>query len=205
MMSFKHAVFASVLSLPIAWMSPAAYVDAAEATTGSVIGEVFDSADKPIANAQVAAASPSGRAQTQTGADGRFTLLGLAPDTYAISAQATGFEATSVVTVVLAGQTQRMSLSLARDLHEIARVRARNSAFTIGSTSDTFVVSGAAARAIASPYRRRGSRNTRRAPCKARSPPRRVWISIRSRTRSCAAEKSTMPSSISTRCPCRKA
>jgi hypothetical protein len=126
-------------------------VDAAESTTGVLVGEVLDNGDRPIVHARIAAASPSGSAQTQTDANGRFTILGLVPDTYTISAQAAGFESTSIVAVVLAGQTQRTVLALSRDLKVIGRVRARSGAFMIGSTSDTFSVSGETARAVSPP------------------------------------------------------
>jgi hypothetical protein len=151
-MFFRRALFAFAVATPLA-IATASHtaIDAAEATTGVVVGQVLDTDGRAIAHARVAAASPSGGAQAQSDAAGRFTILGLAPDTYTISAQAVGFENASIVAVVLAGQTERTTLSLARSLKEIGRVRAQSSAFTIGATSDTFIVSGDAARAIAPP------------------------------------------------------
>jgi hypothetical protein len=150
-MFFKRVLFACALLLPLSAFTAPVVVRAAESTTGVIVGQVLDAAGKPIARVAIAAASPSGSARAQTDAGGRFTILGLAPDTYTISAEAPGFEPASIVTVVIAGQTERASLSLARGLREIGRVRAQDSAFALGSTSDTFVVTGDAARAIAPP------------------------------------------------------
>ena len=132
---------------------------AAEATTGVVLGIIVDDAGAPVSHARVAVVAPSGRAVEVTGADGRFTSLGLAPDTYTISVDVEGFESTSLHATILAGQTERVTLHVTKLLKQIGNVRAASSAFTVGSTSDTFTVSGDAARALAPPVSSSGLAN----------------------------------------------
>lgn len=120
---------------------------AAEATTASLVGTVRDE-NGPVAGARVTAASPSGRRAATTGGDGRFTLLGLAPDTYAVSVEATGYEpAMQTGIVATPGAIQVLGFRVARTLQRIGATRAVTRAFAVASTSDTFTVSGDAARA----------------------------------------------------------
>src|ERR1700749_238513 len=61
-------------------------------TTGSLAGSVVSSATgEPIAGAIVKMTSPSQVASTHTDASGRFVFLSLAPDTYVITIDHTGF------------------------------------------------------------------------------------------------------------------
>jgi hypothetical protein len=122
---------------------------AAEATTGEIAGTVLAQRDgAPIAGARVAAASASGRYVATSDARGRFTILGVTPDTYVVSAQAAGFEeAVQTGVVVLAGAGQQIAFRLAASLRVIGSVRSTSRAFAAGSTSDTFSVTGAQARA----------------------------------------------------------
>jgi hypothetical protein len=121
---------------------------AAEATTGSISGTVSDPSGVPLANVNVTAASPSARASTRTDARGAFSFLGLPPDSYTISAEIAGYEAGADAESVLPGQTRRIAFRLAKTLRTIGAVRAATSSYTLGSTSDTFVVSGETARAL---------------------------------------------------------
>jgi len=122
--------------------------NAAEATTGLIVGAVAGADGKPIAKAVISAASPSGRYSTLTDARGRFTILGVAPDTYTIAAEATGYEPAIQRDVhVIAGQEERESFRLERTLQTIGTVHAQSKAFALGSTSDSFTVGGDAARA----------------------------------------------------------
>jgi len=122
-------------------------VDAAEATTGLIVGTVTASG-APIARVVVSAASPSGRYSAMTDSHGRFAILGVLPDTYLLTAEAPGYESATIRALnVLSGQEQRASFQLERTLHTIGNVRAQSEAFTLGSTSDRFTVDGAAARA----------------------------------------------------------
>jgi hypothetical protein len=125
---------------------------AAESTTGAIYGFVSDQSGAPLANVAIAAASPSGSYSTKTDARGRFSILGVVPDAYAVSAELRGFESVSKSDVqVLAGEREEVTFTLATALRTIGRVTAGSSAFTVGSASDTFTVSGAAARAASPP------------------------------------------------------
>jgi hypothetical protein len=125
-------------------------VRAAEATTGMIVGRVAVlGAQQPIAGATVDAASPSGKFQTRTDADGRYVLVGVTPDTYVVSFAAAGFEPRSIAGVtVLPGGRAAVDAALTRALKEIGRVAARMSPSGVefGSTQDMFRVSSAAAR-----------------------------------------------------------
>ncbi len=122
---------------------------AAEATTGQIVGTVIAQRDgRPINGAQIAAASASGRYRAVSDSRGRFTILGVTPDTYVISVDAYGYEQTAERGVtVLAGGVVQISFRLAVTLKVIGSVRSTSRAFAIGSTSDTFAVTGAQARA----------------------------------------------------------
>jgi hypothetical protein len=120
--------------------------DAAEATTGVIVGSVVDENGHAVARAAVAAGSPSGRYATHTDARGRFALLGIVPDVYSVSIQQTGY-ASSVQSVrVASGQDVRVAFHLI-GARTIGVVRANVPAFAIGSTSDSFAVEGDDARA----------------------------------------------------------
>ena len=69
----KLAPFALALSLVAAGSERARPLDAAEATTGLVVGTVTNSSAAPIAHAEVSAVAPSGRYATRTDAQGRFS------------------------------------------------------------------------------------------------------------------------------------
>jgi hypothetical protein len=121
---------------------------AAESTTGLITGTVTTTAGAAVARAVVTAASGSGRYAAVTDARGRFVILGVTPDVYVVSVEAPGFESAVQRDVrVLSGQEQRASFQLQVTVRTIGSVQARSQAFALGSTSDTFVVSGQAARA----------------------------------------------------------
>jgi hypothetical protein len=133
----------------IAFAFPA-FATAAESTTGGIVISVVDATGAPVANAHVTAIAASNRLAGATDARGSFTLLGLVPDTYTVSVTATGYEPSSRDGVtVLPGQTQQVAFSLAKSLHTIASIRSTAKSFAVGSTSDTFTVTGEAARATA--------------------------------------------------------
>src|SRR5580698_907488 len=123
-------------ALPIA--SPAA-----ESTTGAILGNVLTATGKPIAGAHVLAVSPSGRYAATTDSSGRFSLLNITPDTYSVSSDAAGYStATRDGVTVLAGQTQSVAFTMEVTLKTIASVRSSAKAFAVGSTADTFTVTG---------------------------------------------------------------
>jgi hypothetical protein len=121
---------------------------AAEATTGIITGTAKTDSGLPLPNLVVLAASPSGRASAITDPNGRFTLLGLAPDTYVLSAQAGGYEPFTERVTVGPGQMQRIAFQLEKVLRTVATVHASSAAFMLGDPSDSYVVSGAAAGAL---------------------------------------------------------
>lgn len=121
--------------------------NAAELTTGAIIGRVQTGAGAPIANARVEARSASGRYAATTDSSGAFVILGVAPDTYDLTVRAGGFETAGDVAIILPGEREQLTFTLRPALKEIARVEAKGEAFSVGSTSDTFTVTGDAARA----------------------------------------------------------
>jgi len=133
-----------------AFLSPS-YGGAAEATTGTLVGVVATDSG-PIAGARVTMTSPSGVYSASSDARGRFDILGIVADTYTASVHATGYQPVSRAGItILPGQTARVSFRLVAELKTIASVRAASTAFSTGSTSDTFTVGGAQARALSPP------------------------------------------------------
>jgi iron complex outermembrane receptor protein len=94
---------------------------AAIAQTGSVAGTVSDSANFPLAGAQVALVGTSHRATTD--ADGRFVITGVTPATYELRAQRLGQRAVTVSGVVVRADTEtRVAIVLARVPIQVAGV-----------------------------------------------------------------------------------
>jgi hypothetical protein len=121
---------------------------AAEATTGLIIGTVTTASGAPIEHATITAASASGRYSAVTDSRGRFVILGVVPDSYVITADAPGYEtATQTEVSVFTGQEQRATFQLEATLRTIGSVRATSQAFSVGAPSDSFSISGDAARA----------------------------------------------------------
>jgi len=126
---------------------------AAEATTGIIVGRVTTgSAAMPVALVEVVAASTSGRYRTRSDADGRFALVGVAPDTYTLSFVAQGYDPQSLPGVtVMPGARVSAGTTLSKALREIGRVTARGvlGGSGFGETQDVFRVTGDAARGLA--------------------------------------------------------
>jgi TonB dependent receptor/Carboxypeptidase regulatory-like domain len=123
------------------------FAQAAELTTGAIIGNVRTTAGTPVPDAAVLAVSPSGRYAATSDAKGTFLILGVVPDTYTITAQAKGYESAAAVSTVLPGEREEVAFTLKTQLKQIAHVESKAEAFSVGSTSDVFTVSGAQARA----------------------------------------------------------
>jgi hypothetical protein len=137
-----------VLLAVLAFFALGAAVEAAEATTGIIVGSVISTSGQPVAKAEITAVSGSGRYRALTDGRGRFTLLGVAADTYLISAEAAGYQSAARDGVtILPAQSQHVSFRIEPALKTIGSVRATSSAFSVGSSSDAFTVSGQAARA----------------------------------------------------------
>ncbi|MFY9738851.1 MAG: TonB-dependent receptor [Candidatus Cybelea sp.] len=115
---------------------------AAELVTGAILGTVASTTGSPIANAHILAFAPSGRYTGTSDAGGHFTILGVAPDTYAVRIEADGFEPADATVIVLPGDHERLTVVLLAKLKEIAKVEAKNQAFAVGNTSDVFTVQG---------------------------------------------------------------
>jgi Carboxypeptidase regulatory-like domain len=151
------ALFLIAFTIALVGARPAG---AAEATTGMIVGRVVGANGQPVVNAQVTATSPSARATARTDTQGRFTMFGLAADTYTVAVNAAGFEETLQGGVTVApGQTQQLAFRLVAALQKIGSVRATTTAFALGATSDTFTVSGDKARALAPPVSSSGLAN----------------------------------------------
>ncbi len=121
---------------------------AAEATTGLIVGTVTTARGTPLAHATITAAAPSGHYSAVTDARGRFVILGVTPDSYVVSVNAAGYRtATQLDVSVLSGQEERSVFRLEAALRTIGNVRAKSEAFSVGTPSDSFSISGDAARA----------------------------------------------------------
>ena len=123
------------------------HAEAAELVTGGILGTVSTTTGAPIANARVSASAPSGRYTATTDASGHYTILGVAPDTYTVSVEASGFEPVKATVIVLPSEHERFAVVLLAKLKEIAKVAAKAPAFAVGSTSDVFTVQGEQAQA----------------------------------------------------------
>ncbi len=114
---------------------------------GNLSGTVVDTATKlPLAGARVTAASPSATVRATTNASGQFTFNGLTVDTYLLTVEAAGYEATvqNGVTVIGDQANNVGQLRLAKTLRTIGRVAVRgiSSAFQPTQTTDSFTISG---------------------------------------------------------------
>jgi len=120
--------------------------EAAESTTATISGIVRSTQGGAVADARVAAVSPSGRYDARTDARGAFRLLGVVPDTYTISIEARGFDTAvqSGITALPAGAPS-LAVRLTPALATIGSVRSSVTPIAIGSTVERFVITGTAA------------------------------------------------------------
>jgi hypothetical protein len=126
----------------------------AAGTTGTLRGRVVDSSTgAPVADAKIAASSPS---QSETGvsdSSGFFSFLSLSPDTYTVTASKPNYEVASVSGVtIISDQVRSVSISLQAVVRTLATVSTRGTASLVrpGTTSDVYSVNAAAQRASAS-------------------------------------------------------
>jgi hypothetical protein len=144
-----RAAFVTALSV-VATIAPVGPAAASESTTGTIVGIVRSTSGLPIPGAGVSAVSNAGRYAARTDMRGSFTLLGIAAGTYAVSVSASGYADASQAGIgVLPGGRAHLEFALGPVLKTIGSVRARASNFEVGSTSDTFTVSGSRAQALA--------------------------------------------------------
>jgi len=116
-------------------------------TTGTIVGRIVDqNSGAAVAGANVSVASPSQSESSTTDANGSFRFLSLAPDTYAVTVERTGYETLSLGGVtVQADQTQTLNRALVPRLQRIGGTTARRATDLVkpGTTSDVYSVNGA--------------------------------------------------------------
>ncbi len=131
----------------------AARAQAGEATTGTIEGRIVGASDaRALAGVTVDAAAPSGRYRAFTAADGRFTIVGVSPDTYSIAFAKPAYTPRTIGEVVVQPGTRALvNAQLSRSLITIARVSARgaSSAYDLRDTQDVYRIAEEAAQAPA--------------------------------------------------------
>jgi hypothetical protein len=113
-------------------------------TTGILSGIATDSATQaPLANVRVTAVAPTGRYSATTNNKGFYSIVGVAPDAYAVSFNLSGYEPVSVPGQnVFADQVTTVSTTLTKSLRTIAHVTSRSAggAFQPTQPTDTYNV-----------------------------------------------------------------
>ncbi len=113
-------------------------------TTGTISGTVTDSkTSAPLPGVRVTAVSPTGQYASRTDAKGFFSFTGVAPDTYTVSYELTGYQPVSLTGVnVFADQVANASTPLLKSLRTIGSVVARSpgGAYQPTQTQDTYTV-----------------------------------------------------------------
>ncbi|HEY8314921.1 MAG TPA: TonB-dependent receptor [Candidatus Baltobacteraceae bacterium] len=136
-----------------AFVATTSTLPAGAGTTGSVSGQITDAdSHAPIVDATVSVTSPSQNATSTTDASGKFLFISLAPDTYTVSVQKTGYGPVAVGGIsVFADQNQSLPLSMHKSLKEIANVTSRSSLSPVksGTVTDVYSVNPEVARAAA--------------------------------------------------------
>jgi Carboxypeptidase regulatory-like domain len=138
----------SALMFASLWLA-FAFLPAHAGTTGSVSGRIYDSADNaPLADVKVTAASPSQTASTTTNAGGSYVFVSLAPDTYLLTAEKSGYTTASQSGItVLADQNQSVSIALVKSITTLGTVTVRAASDLVkpGTTSDVYSINASAA------------------------------------------------------------
>jgi hypothetical protein len=113
------------------------------ALTGTINGTVSDAKGQPLAGVSVDAVSPTDHQATKSDSHGFYTFTGLQPDTYAISFQLAGYEASAATGVTVnAEEVITQNETLSKTLRTIATVLAhsKGSAFQPNQTTDTYTI-----------------------------------------------------------------
>jgi len=126
-------------------VSSAQAVFAAGGVIGTLTGTVVDAAShSPITNAAVTVVSPGQRYTATTGADGRFTIVGINVDTFNVSVSAPAHQTRVVTGVTVTGDqsTSVGEVALATVSQEIGRTTARSAsgAFQPSQTNDSYTI-----------------------------------------------------------------
>ena len=138
--AFRTALFAvAMLFLASAISSTAALAALSGQITGTVTDAVSHSA---LAGVKVVVASPSGTYAATTDANGKFSIVGVVPDTYNVSFQLARYDdvAQDGVTVV-ADTPQVVNVSLTKTLVQIAHLTTRARTRATRDTEDSYTVS----------------------------------------------------------------
>jgi Carboxypeptidase regulatory-like domain/TonB dependent receptor len=109
----------------------------APAATGGIHGQVQDATGAVIPNATVVVSDTAGKiaATTTSNGVGAFTVRGLAPGTYSLSATATGFAAFSTPGIqIAAGQSKNVNATLQIEVEE--KVEVQSEANTVSTSPD---------------------------------------------------------------------
>jgi hypothetical protein len=112
-------------------------------TVGTISGTVTTVQGVGIGGVRVSAVAPTGRYQTTTDPKGFYSFTGVAPDTYTVSFEATGYQPVSTTGVnVFADQIANVSAPLTKSLVTIGHItsRAPGGAFQPTQTQDTYTV-----------------------------------------------------------------
>ncbi|MBV8531985.1 MAG: TonB-dependent receptor, partial [Candidatus Eremiobacteraeota bacterium] len=146
--ALRHAVIAA--SLAVAFLGQGTW--ALAGVTGNVAGTVKDTSGAPIAGAEVQAVSPSMTRTATTDAGGHFVILSLAPDTYTVNLNKSGYQGISFPgLVVFADQTQQVAYTMTKALRTIAHVTSAAGASLVksGVGGDLYSVNASQAAAAA--------------------------------------------------------
>ncbi len=131
-------------TIALALLSPHAAI---AGTTGTIAGVVTDATSgAPIANVKVTAAAPSGSQSTTTNATGFYSLQALTPDTYTVSFQAPGYNASSQPGVTVQQDfVYKLDMKITKSLKTIASVTSRAAGNLVKpyAGTDVYNVSGA--------------------------------------------------------------
>ena len=131
------------MALVIALLTSLAAPTLADVTTGNISGTVT-SDGKPVAGVAVAAVAPSGRYTATTDAKGFFGIVGVQPDTYAVTFTKSGYGDASVAGVTVnPNLTATVNQTIATRLTNIGRTATRAtgvSAFQPQQPVDTYSV-----------------------------------------------------------------
>jgi hypothetical protein len=116
-------------------------------TTGGLSGQVTDEKGAAVAGATVKVVSASQASQASTDASGHFNFLSLAPDTYTVGIEKSGYRPVSYAGVtVFADNNQALSFKLEKALTTIATVTSKAAGDLVkgGVGSDIYNVNAAA-------------------------------------------------------------
>src|SRR5215469_6392814 len=141
--TLRHGVTAVLLLVAMASQGTWALAG----TTGGLSGVVVDAdTAAPVAGAAVTVSAPSQSASGTTDASGRFTFLTLAPDTYSVTVNKSGYQDVSEPgQIVFADTVQSVTVRITKALKTIARVTATGAGAIVksGTTADVYSVNSA--------------------------------------------------------------